>query len=234
MKDQANSGITEKPGTSDLPVTSELKAMFADLLEGAKKIIQSSVQESIDQIYADFEYVESESEGPQNQVNPEANTDNAMATKINNFIQPEPSDLGEESSSDSFKMLAEEFSVAEKRAPAIDSSLAEIVKSLLLEKRPKDKLVEVQNKCLRPENCTNLVAPKINKQVWQQLCQETRNNDSAFQKAQSLLLSGLYAVLQTCNSSSGQQKNVLTHAAVLLLSSKRELSLKQRDLIRPD
>ena len=31
-----------------------------------------------------------------------------------------------------------------------------------------------------------------------------------------------------------QQKNVLTHAAVLLLSSNRELSLKRRDLIRPD
>ena len=62
MKDQANSGITENPGTSDLPVTSELKAMFADLLEGAKKDILSNVQEAIDQICADFEYVESESE----------------------------------------------------------------------------------------------------------------------------------------------------------------------------
>ena len=122
----------------------------------------------------------------------------------------------------------------EKTAPAIDSSLAEIVKSLLLEKLPKDKLAEVQNKYLRPENCTKLVAPTINKQIWQQLRRETRNNDSAFQKAQSLLLSGLYAVLHTCNSSSGQQKNVLTHAAVLLLSSNSELSLKRRDLIRPD
>ena len=77
------------------------------------------------------------------------------------------------------------------------------------------------------------MAPKINKKNWQQLRQE-RNNDSAFQKAQSLLLSGLYAVLQTCNGSSGEQKNVLTHAAVLLLSSNRELVLKRRDLIRPD
>lgn len=108
------------------------------------------------------------------------------------------------------------------------------MKSLLSEKLTKDKLAEVQNKYLRPENCTDLVAPKINKQIWQQLRQETKNNDSAFQKAQSLLLSGLYAVLQTCNASSGEQKNVLTHAAVLLLSSNRELVLKRRDLIRPD
>ena len=111
-----------------------------------------------------------------------------MATKIDNFIQLEPSDLGEGSSSDSFKTLAEEFSVAKKTAPAIDSNLAEIVKSLLLEKLPKDKLAEVQNKYLRPENCTNLEAPKINKQAWQQLRQETRSYDSEFQKAQSLLL----------------------------------------------
>lgn len=92
----------------------------------------------------------------------------------------------------------------------------------------------MQNKYLRPENCTDLVAPKINKQIWQQLRQETRNSDSAFQKAQSLVLSGLYAILQLCNSSSGDQRNVLTHTAVLLLSANRELNLKRRDLIRPD
>ena len=136
MMDHTSSGITENSGTSDFPVVSELKAMFADLLEDAKKDILSNVQESIDQIYADFEYVESESEGPQNQVSPEANTVTAVATKINNFIEPEPSDLGEGSSSGSFKTLAEELSVAEKRAPAIDSSL-------LLEKLPKDKLATV-------------------------------------------------------------------------------------------
>lgn len=94
------------------------------------------------------------------------------------------------------------------------------------------KLAKVQSKYLRPENCTNLVAPTINKQIWQQLCQETKN-DSVFQKAQSLLLSGLYAVLQTYNSSSGEQ-NVLTHGAVLLLLSNREVVIKQRDFIHPD
>ena len=130
--------------------------------------------------------------------------------------------------------LADEFSVLEKTSPAIDANLAEKVKSLLTEKLTKEKLAEVQNKYLRPENCTNLVAPKINKQIWQQLRQETRNNDSAFQKAQSLLLSGLYAVLQLCNSANGDQRNVLTHTAVLLLSANRELNLKRRDLIRPD
>ena len=87
---------------------------------------------------------------------------------------------------------------------------------------------------LGPGNCTNVVAPKININVWQQLRQETKNNGSAFQKAPPLLFLGLYAVLQTCNSSSGEQNNVLTYAAVLSLSPNRELDLKRRDLIRPD
>ena len=222
----ANSG-----GTS--PV--DFKAMFAELLDDAKRDILAHVQDSIEKVYADFEDYET---GPESG---EASTEcsdtavaTTVATKINDFIQPKTSDHAEGSDGGSFKSLADEFSVLEKTSPAIDANLAEIVKSLLTEKLTKEKLAEVQNKYLRPENCTNLVAPKINKQIWQQLRQETRNNDSAFQKAQSLLLSGLYAVLQLCNSANGDQRNVLTPTAVLLLSANRELNLKRRDLIRPD
>ena len=53
-------------------------------------------------------------------------------------------------------------------------------------------------------------------------------------RRQSLLLSGLYDVLQLRNSANGDQRNVLTHMAVLLLSANGELNLKRRDLIRPD
>ena len=83
---------------------------------------------------------------------------------------------GKGSSNDLFKSLAEEFSVIEKTFPAIDANLAEIVKSLINEKPSKEKLSEVQAKYLRPENCTDLLAPKINKQIWQQLRQDTRNS----------------------------------------------------------
>ena len=55
--DQANSDVTENPAISGLPATSELKAMFAELLAGAKKDILVNVQESLDKIYADFEYI---------------------------------------------------------------------------------------------------------------------------------------------------------------------------------
>ena len=171
----------------------------------------------------EFESVEVESEDaqPGTEANSEDNSDSAVAGKIDEFIQSKKPVSDEGINSDSFKSLAEEFSVTEKTSPAIVANLAEIVKSLLNEKLPKEKSSEVQG----PENCTNLVAPKINKQIWQQLRQETRNTDSAFQKAQSLLISGLYAALQMCNSSSEEQKNALTHTVVLLLSANRDLNL---------
>ena len=129
------------------------------------------VQDSIEKVYANFEDYETGPEG--GEVSTEF-LDTAVATKINDFIKPKTSDHAEGLDGDSFKSL-NEFSILEKTSPAIDANLAE--------KLAKEKLAKVQSKYLRPENCTNLVAPKINKQIWQQLRQESRNNDSALQKA---------------------------------------------------
>ena len=116
MNDQANSDVIDNPVIIGLPATSELKAMFAEHLDGAKEDILADIQESVDQIYAVIEYVESETEDAQAQVSQEANTDTAVATKIDNFIMPKASDPGEGSSCDSFESLDEEFSVAEKNS----------------------------------------------------------------------------------------------------------------------
>ena len=103
----------------------------------------------------------------------------------------------------------------------------------------KDKLDSVQGKYLKPQNCDNLVVPKINKPVWQQLKQETRNIDSAFQKLQQLSLSSLNAILQLCDNLSNNRNAednipILTDSAVLPPAANRELNLKRRDLLRCD
>ena len=146
----------------------DLKVMFAELLDDAKRNLLAHVQDSLEKVYADFKGYETGPEGG------EASTERsdtavaaAVATKINDFIQPKASDHAGGSDGDAFKSLVDEFSVLKETSPAIDANLAEIVKSLLTEKLTKETLAEVQNKYLRPENCTNLVAPKINKQIWQ-------------------------------------------------------------------
>ena len=153
----------------------------------------------------------------------------SLADKIDQLAAPTTA-----AAVDEVKALALEFSTAEKTSAALNTSLAELVNGLINEKVPKEKLAHLQEKYLRPDNCPYLIFPKINKQIWQQLRQETRNSDSAFQKAQGLLMTGLYAILQLCQNEQGVPKDHLIDAVVLLMSANRELNLKRRDLLRPD
>lgn len=205
--------------------TGDLKSMFKELLDDNKKEIIEQIQSSMDRA-DDIGFSEEEDNS--------IVSDPAIVDKIESFVTQPSSSKDKPITSDSFKDLVEEFSISEKTSPAISSGLADIVNSLLKDKLPKEKLEEVQKKYCRPENCPNLLAPKVNKQIWQQLQQETKNTDSAMQKAQALLTSGVCAILQVCNKAEGETRNMLTHAAVLLLSANREFNLKRRDLVRPD
>ena len=125
----------------------------------------SQVKENIDQMYADFESVAIDDEESSSCT---VASDPGITDKIANFVQlPEQSIAAEAGPSDdgSFQNLAAEFSVAEQFSPAITPGLADIVNSLLKDKLPKEKLAEVQAKYTRPENCPNLVSPKVNKQI---------------------------------------------------------------------
>ena len=93
------------------------------------------------------------------------------------------------------------------------------MQNLVNEKLPKEKLDALQRDYLRSENCPDLVAPKITKQIWQQLKQDTKNRDSSLQKIQATLMSSLYAMLQVCNNLASSQQDKenltsLTHAAI--------------------
>lgn len=217
---------------SGIPTLANMKQLFSELMEETKKDILEQVQGSINKVYEDHgpidldleENIEAESIAESSQ---------SLASKLERFVETTES-TENNAKDESFKSLAEEFSISEKTAPSINAGLADIINSLLEDKLPKEKISGLQDKYLKPANCPNLVAPKTNKQMWQQLHQETRNADSSFQKAQALMMSGIYALVQLCNSAEGEHKSGLTHSIVLLLSANREFNLKRRDLIRPD
>ena len=237
--EQTRAVRVESEANADLesgPSTSQLKNMFKELLDETKQDILTQVQDNINHIYSDFEMVTLDNEVADSLAGV---SDPGLTDKIESFVQPVqadtlPDDQGSSSVDASFQTLADEFSVSERTSAPISIGLAEIVNGLLKDKLPKEKLQEVQPKYVRPENCPNLVPPKVNKQIWQQMRQDTRNTDSALQKAQGLMIAGLCAVLEVCNKSVGDQKRILAHSAVLLLAANREFNLKRRDLIRPD
>jgi hypothetical protein len=187
-----------------------------------KTEILNEVSGRIDQVYQDLEYEDvddgNDDSSEADQSSPGSRPNINLENKIDSKLKHQGA-----VTKDSFKSLAEEFSIEEKVGPEIDADLADIVNSLLKEKLSKEKILEVQNKY-----------PKTNKQVWQQLKQETRNTDSTIQRAQSYLMSGLQAVLQVCNITAGKDKQMLTHAIVSLLTANRDLNIKRRDFIRPD
>ena len=135
--------------------------------------------------------------------------------------------------SGAFDDLAAEFSTTDKAGPPVDGKLADIITDLLQNPLPKAKLDELVTKYPRPENCQSLVAPKINKMVWQKLKPDTRTTDGSMQRCQKLFISAIYAIIDACASSTDQIRTVLTHALVLALSGNRELNLRRRELLRP-
>ena len=199
---------------------------MTEMMSSFKTELLSHVNASISQVYQDFEQA-AEQEVQDDSVSvpeadplPEHSEDN-LVDKIANFAKDKGSqsqtDLSENTVFKTF--VVEQFAPGEQTGQAIGHDLATIVNELLTEKLTKEKLESVQDKYLKPENCENLVAPKINKPIWQQLKQETKNTDSTFQKIQQLSLSSPYAVLQVCNNLSSKQNiedsvMMLTHSIV--------------------
>lgn len=154
--------------------------------------------------------------------------DKLLHVKTPQSVQKQAETSGE------FKDFASEFSTTDKTSPRVVEDLVKIVKSLINDKLPKTKLDELTEKYSRPENCELLVAPKINRTVWNQLRENTRKADNGMQKCQKMFISSMYAILQAYRLVSGAVRDNLVHALVLSLCGNRELNIKRRELLRPD
>ena len=139
--------------------------------------------ESISQVYQDFEQVAEPAAQDETigvtEVEPlPGGSGDSLVGKITTFAQQTASQPQTQSNitteSTVFKSFVEQFATAEKPGPTIDHDLATIVNELLTEKLTKEKLEPVQQKYLRPENCENLVTPKINNQYGNSLNKKLR------------------------------------------------------------
>ena len=140
------------------------------MMSDFKTDILANVQESVAQMYHDFGYNEDANSGDEG-IRQGAN----IVSQIAQFTE-------ESHKASNFESLASQFIGGEKTGPPIDKVLSSIMQSLVNEKLPKEKLDALQRDYLRPENCPDLVAPKINKQIWQQLKQDTKTEILPFKK----------------------------------------------------
>ena len=92
-----------------------------------------------------------------------------------------------------------QLQVDEKTAPKISTGLANAVNAVMTVRSSKDSIKSIQEKYLRPENCQFLKTPKVNIEIWREVCKFSHAQDLALQDIQRSLISGLIPVVQLAN-----------------------------------
>ena len=89
----------------------------------------------------------------------------------------------------------------DKFADKIDNNLAKIINDHFHEKVPKEKMRDLTTKYLAPENCQNMVVPRVNSGVWKALKGQpkVRDNDAKLQKSQGFILKAFFPLIGIMN-----------------------------------
>ena len=227
MADQSNSDqFPDAHVAQNSPLPDELKNPITTLMT---EMMTSFKQDLLTEFEDYFFSQEFDTEMPST-TGPEQDGSLTVANAVDNYITAEAE---APPLPNPFAELAAEFTIADQTGPAVDDQLANLVSELCKHQLPKAKLDAVLEKYRRPENCTNLVAPKVNTVVWQQLRQTVHTADSAMQRCQKLILASVYAMLQACAQTTAEARPPLIHALVLAMSGNREINLRRRDFLRP-
>ena len=126
----------------------------------------------------------------------------------------------------------------------LQAKLAEIANKRWGHKMAPDKLKELISKHLTPANCTEMIIPRVNPEIWAQMKAHKRRTDlritniqQSLQKASVAILQSGDTILQTPSGlPDSVKKELVTHnidAVALLGHAANELSLLRRKQIKP-
>ena len=150
--------------------------------------------------------------------------------------------------SDFFKDLDELFKAQDKCGPDIDDKLANIVNAGIRSGLSEESLKKLLDDYFRPGNCSNLMVPKVNNEIWNKLKLETRLQDARFQKTQNLVIKAMIPLIMSMNnlhklkssSKSGVAKEVrgvrdlLKDSFSMFTAVFSDLVLRRKELIKVD
>ena len=141
--------------------------------------------------------------------------------------------------------IAEDLSMAVDKGEDINPQLAKIVDGLWANKLGEDNLKEKLKKYPTPANCSNMIVPKCNQEIWtNSLTSNLRFNDLSLQKTQCQVSKAATGVMLLCNQLIAQKTredkkletnqliSLTTDALALLGNSVQELSQRRREAIK--
>ena len=95
--------------------------------------------------------------------------------------------------------ISQEFSSKEQLGKPVSDKLSKIVNTLFLNDMEEEKFKTINKKYRRPENCSAIVAPKVNSEIWNENLQTShRMTDINLRNIQLLNVSAAYAVIEAC------------------------------------
>lgn len=128
--------------------------------------------------------------------------------------------------------FAARFATPENTGEPISDQLASSIDYLLSSKLEEKHLTETMDKYPQPRNSNNLLVPKVNPLMWENVLSKTRSLDLKLQRCQKPLVTGLIAMVK---SFEGNEPSEVQQDAVALLSNAMfELNNVRKELIKPD
>ncbi|KAJ8043573.1 hypothetical protein HOLleu_10728 [Holothuria leucospilota] len=128
--------------------------------------------------------------------------------------------------------FAARFATPENTGEPISDQLVSSIDYLLSSKLEEKHLTETMDKYPQPSHCNNLLVPKVNPLVWENVLSKTRSLDLKLQRCQKPLVTGLIAMVK---SFEGNEPSEVQQDAVALLSNAVfELNNVRKELIKPD
>lgn len=155
----------------------------------------------------------------------------------------------EEDNGDNFLGSLEDFMIKDdSTGPALCPELAKVINTNFQLRPSEEKAKTLCEKHHRPDNCPNMVVPRINEEIWPSLKKKSQSMDFKIQKAQSIvlkavtpachLLDKLIATRKSSKPSAIKDINECLELAQdtvkLLQLAFTDLSHKRRYFIRPD
>ena len=160
-----------------------------------------------------------------------SDTDDNEAAGPDTLLSPSTAEAAPQ---DKEKMgFAKRFATTTEEGTPLHESQTQSVNFLLTNALEEKYMAEICQKYPKPSNCQNLLVPKVNPLIWENLSPHVRNLDLKIQRCQKPLIRGLVALLKATNDSpklSVEQED----SVALLASAHFELNQLRKELIKPD
>ena len=157
-------------------------------------------------------------------------------------MSPGPSHINTCNMNETRKMLLQmggDFKKLESTGPKVDENLAEVVNAGISQPIDRKIASALCEKQVRPDNCTYLTVPKINKELWvsSSLYKSLKDNDRKFQTTQGYLTAGLVPLVKLMDhllkTNQPKEFEMAKDAFQLLAYAHRDITNSRRSHIRP-